>query len=173
MKPRPIRALGTLALAAALCVAAGCDAPSQQDTPPPEDTAPVVSSWDEPAPVTMPQGTVLRCAVAQDLTQRGVRIGAVVTLIATERLILDGVEIVLPGTHLQARVSRVSRSLGGQATELMLDLVSIEDGSGALQDCPARPIRVRLDADSPGLTAGSLLDVFLSAPVEMPLPQGT
>jgi hypothetical protein len=167
------RALGTLALAAALCVTAACDAPQQQDTAPPEDTAPPIPAWDELAPVTLPQGTVLRCAVAEDLDLRRAHAGTVVTLIATERLVLDGVEIILPGTHLQARVEHVAQSLGGvKAATLTLDLVSIEATSGSVQDCAARPIRVQLAAGSPGLSAGTLLDVFLSAPVDMPLPQG-
>jgi len=173
MNQTHFRALGTLALAVVLCVTAACDAPQQQGQLPPEDTAPPIPSWDQLAPITLPQGTVLRCAVAEDLSVRDARVGAVVTLIATERLVLDGVEIILPGTHLQARVENVSRSRGGvKAATLTLNLVSIEATSGTLQDCPARPIRVQLAAGSLGLNAGTLLDVFLSAPVDMPLPQG-
>lgn len=174
MNPPRIRTLGTLAVAVVLGMTSACRAPQQQDKPPPpEDTTPAISAWDDLRAITLPQGTVLRCAVAEDLDVHDARVGTGVTLIATERLVLDGVEIILPGTQLQARVKQLSKSRGSErAMTLTLELVSIEATSGALQDCPARPIRVQLAAGSLGLSAGTLLDVFLRAPVDMPLPQG-
>ena len=125
-----------------------------------------------PAPIVLPQGTVLRCAVAEDLSVSNARVGDVVTLIATERVMLDGIDVILPGTHLQARITRVRRPRSGlQSPELTLDTVTIESPSGSLRDCPARTIHVKLQSDRHGLAAGTLLDVFLSAPVEMPRQQ--
>jgi hypothetical protein len=90
-------------------------------------------------------------------------------LIATERIVLDGVEVILPGTHLQARVSRVTRPRTSlQSPELSLDVMTIETPSGSLRDCPSRTIHMKLQSDRRGLAAGTLLDVFLSAPVEIP-----
>jgi len=170
MQPILVRAGGLVALAIAL----GCSGcrPGGGDTPLVEDTTPAVPTWEN-APVVLPQGTVLRCAVAVDVAVRSARVGDVVTLIATERLVLDGVEVVLPGTHLQARVSGIRRGRARlHAPELTLDMVSIESPDGVLRDCPARTIRVALDSDEGGLAAGTLVDVFVSAPIPMPVSEG-
>ena len=160
-----------LALTASLLGVLGCQAPATEESVVVEDTAPAVPTLQGPAPIVLPQGTVLRCAVAEDLSVRTAQVGDVVTLIATERVVLDGVDIIFPGTHLQARISRVKRPRSGlQSPELSLDTVSIESPSGNLRDCPSRTINVKL-SDRHGLAAGTMLDVFLSAPVEMPMPQ--
>jgi hypothetical protein len=147
----------------------GCQAPASQDAIPVEDTAAAVPAWHGAVPIVLPPGTVLRCAVAEDLSVRTARVGDVVALIATERIVLDGVEVILPGTHLQARVSRVTRPRTSlQSPELSLDVMTIETPSGSLRDCPSRTIHMKLQSDRRGLAAGTLLDVFLSAPVEIP-----
>jgi len=169
---RPISRSIAVLLASSLFGVLGCQAPASEDALPVEDTTAAVPEWQGVAPIVMPQGTVLRCAVAEDLAVSTARVGDVVTLIATERLMLDGVDIILPGTHLQARISRVKRARSPlQSPEFSLDTVTIESPSGRLRDCPSRTINVKLQSDRHGLAAGTLLDVFLSAPVEMPRQQ--
>jgi hypothetical protein len=164
------RLAGAAAIAGTLLVAA-CQPAAEEETRRVEDTAPAVPPL-EAAPIVLPEGSVLRCAVAEDVSVRTARVGDVVTLIATEKVVLDGVDVVLPGTHLQARISRVRRGRSLRSPELTLDTVSIESPQGIQRDCPARSIHVALDSEDHGLAAGTIVDVFVSAPIAMPLPEG-
>jgi hypothetical protein len=167
------RRLARVAAAIAGClIIAACRPAAEEEVRLLEDTSPGVPQWDTAAPVVVPQGTVLRCAVAEDVAVRTARVGDVVTLIATEKVVLDGVAVVLPGTHLQARISRVRSGRSHlRAPELTLDTVSIESPQGVLRDCPARSIQVALESNDHGLAAGTILDVFVSAPIAMLQPE--
>ncbi|MFQ5600383.1 MAG: hypothetical protein ACE5G2_07505 [Candidatus Krumholzibacteriia bacterium] len=96
------------------------------------------------ASVRVPAGTVVRSRIEEDVSTQSKRAGDTFTLVATERVILDGHVVITPGARLEARVLQVKPATGVPGVaRLAFQVVTLQTEGGNTVTCVTQPARFK------------------------------